>query len=205
MKKGATQGDHISGGQKLMASGIKMAAFVMPGLAGGDREMSARHILDTLDVLNEIRPTEIRVRSLAVLESAPLRGKWEAGEFLPPSEEQMVDELKGLIEGVNFDCTFETLQMTNLFTFKGQLPARRNAFLDAISDYQALSPLERARYLLNRYIRGGYLDFVQSWDCPDPTLQKKIGEAEKSLEEESPEALGKVERVLWAVKSKGIP
>ncbi|MCX5918031.1 MAG: radical SAM protein [Deltaproteobacteria bacterium] len=205
MKKGATKGDHISGGQKLMASGIKMAAFVMPGLAGGDREMSARHILDTLDVLNEIRPTEIRVRSLAVLESAPLRGKWEAGEFLPPSEEQMVDELKGLIEGVNFDCTFETLQMTNLFTFKGQLPARRNTFLDAISDYQALSPLERARYLLNRYIHGGYLDFVQSWDCPDPTLQKKIGEAEKSLEEESPEALGKVERVLWAVKSKGIP
>ena len=205
MKKGATQGDHISGGQKLMASGIKMAAFVMPGLAGGDREMSARHILDTLDVLNEIRPTEIRVRSLAVLESAPLRGKWEAGEFLPPSEEQMVDELKGLIEGVNFDCTFETLQMTNLFTFKGQLPARRNTFLDAISDYQALSPLERARYLLNRYIRGGYLDFVQSWDCPDPTLQKKIEEAEKSLEEESPEAQGKVERVLWAVKSKGIP
>ena len=205
MKKGATQGDHISGGQKLMASGIKMAAFVMPGLAGGDREMSGRHILDTLDVLNEIRPTEIRVRSLAVLESAPLRGRWEAGEFLPPSEEQMVDELKGLIEGVNFDCTFETLQMTNLFTFKGPLPARRNTFLDAISDYQALSPLERARYLLNRYIHGGYLDFVQSWDCPDPTLQKKIGEAEKSLEEESPEALGKVERVLWAVKSKGIP
>jgi hypothetical protein len=49
------------------------------------------------------------------------------------------------------------------------------------------------------------LNFVQSGDCPDPTLQKKIEEAEKSLEEESPEALGKVERVLGAIKSKGIP
>jgi histone acetyltransferase (RNA polymerase elongator complex component) len=205
MKKGASRKEHMEGGRKLMDSGVQMAAFVMPGLAGRDPERSREHTADTVAVLNEIRPTEVRVRSLAVLESAPLRGKWEAGEFLPPSEEQMVDELKGLIEGVNFDCTFETLQMTNLFTFKGQLPARRNTFLDAISDYQALSPLERARYLLNRYIRGGYLDFVQSWDCPDPTLQKKIEEAEKSLEEESPEALGKVERVLWAVKSKGIP
>jgi histone acetyltransferase (RNA polymerase elongator complex component) len=205
MKKGASRKEHMEGGRKLMDSGVQMAAFVMPGLAGRDPERSREHTADTVAVLNEIRPTEVRVRSLAVLESAPLRGKWEAGEFLPPSEEQMVDELKGLIEGVNFDCTFETLQMTNLFTFKGQLPARRNTFLDAISDYQALSPLERARYLLNRYIHGGYLDFVQSWDCPDPTLQKKIGEAEKSLEEESPEALGKVERVLWAVKSKGIP
>ena len=75
MKKGATKREHISGGQKLMASGIKMAAFVMPGLAGEDREMGRRHVADTLDVLNQVRPTEIRVRSLAVLESAPLRGK----------------------------------------------------------------------------------------------------------------------------------
>jgi hypothetical protein len=205
MKKGATKREHISGGQKLMAAGIKVAAFVMPGLAGGDREMGRRHIADTLDVLNEVRPTEVRVRSLAVLESAPLRGKWEAGEFLPPSEAQMVDELKELIEGIDFDCTFETLQMTNLFTFKGQLPARRQAFLDVLEDYQSLPPLERARYLLNRYVRGGYLDFVLSRDGLDSALERKIEEAERSLEEESPEALKKVEIALGAIKSKGIP
>jgi hypothetical protein len=182
-----------------------MAAFVMPGLGGGNREKSRRHIADTLDVLHEVRPTEIRVRSLAVLERAPLHGKWEAGEFLPPSEDQMVEELRELLEGIDFDCTFETLQMTNLFTFKGPFPARKKTFLDAISEYQSLAPLERARYLLNRYVRGGYLEFVHSWDRPDPTLQKKIEEAEKSLEGESPEALERVERVLWAIKSKGIP
>jgi histone acetyltransferase (RNA polymerase elongator complex component) len=205
MKKGVTKAEHISGGQKLMASGIKMAAFVMPGLAGGDREKSRRHIKETLDVLNEIGPTEIRARSLAVLESAPLWGKWEAGEFLPPREDQMVGELRELIEGIKFDCTFETLQMTNLFNFKGQLPARGNTFLEAVYAYQDLPPLERARYLLNRYVRGGYLDFVQAWERLDPTLQKRIEEAERCLEEESPEALGKVEKVLWAIKSKGIP
>jgi len=76
--------------------------------------MGRRHVADTLDVLNEVRPTEIRVRSLAVLESAPLRGKWEAEEFLPPSEDQMVDELQDLIEGVNFDWTIEIYPIRKL-------------------------------------------------------------------------------------------
>ena len=94
-----------------MASGIKMAAFVMPGLAGGDREKGRRHVADTLDILNEVRPTEIRVCSLAVLESAPLRGKWETGEFIPPGEDQMVDELQDLIEGISFDWTIRLVQI----------------------------------------------------------------------------------------------
>jgi len=205
MKKGSSRKEQIEGGRKLMDSGVQMAAFIMPGLAGKDAERSRRHTADTITVLNEIRPAEVRVRSLAVLKRAPLYGKWTAGEFLHPGEDQMVEELKELIEGLTFDCTFETLQMTNAFTFQGRLPAQKNSFLDALGDYQSLPPLERARYLLNRYVRGGYLNFVQSWDSLDSTLQKKIDEAEKSLEDESPDALEKVERVLGAIKSKGIP
>jgi hypothetical protein len=205
MKKGASRKEHIEGGRKLMDSGIQMAAFIMPGLAGRDPERSRRHTADTIAVLNETRPSEVRVRSLAVLERAPLYGKWTAGGFLPPGEDQMVEELREMIEGLTFDCAFETLQMTNAFTFRGRLPAQKKSFLDALGEYQSLPPVERARYLLNRYVRGGYLNFVQSWDPLDSTLEKKIDEAEKSLEGESPEALEKVEGVLWAIKSKGIP
>jgi hypothetical protein len=205
MKKGSSRKEQIEGGRKLMDSGVQMAAFIMPGLAGRDAERSRKHTADTIAVLNEIRPSEVRVRSLAVLESAPLYGKWAAGEFIPPGEDQMVEELKELIEGLTFDCTFETLQMTNAFTFRGRLATQKNSFLDALGDYQSLPPVERARYLLNRYVRGGYLNFVQSWNCLDPALKKKIDEAEKSLEVGSPEALEKVEIVLWAIKSKGIP
>jgi hypothetical protein len=205
MKKGASRKEHIEGGRKLMDSGVQMAAFIMPGLAGRDPEGSRRHTADTIAVLNEIRPTEVRVRSLAVLESAPLYGKWRAGEFLPPGEDQMVEELKEVIEGLTFDCTFETLQMTNAFTFRGRLPAQKISLLDALDDYQNLPPLGRARYLLDRCLRGGYLDLVQNWGKLDPALQKKIEEAEKSLEEETPEALQKVDAALFALKSKGIP
>ena len=205
MKKGVTRQEHISGGRKLLAAGIQMAAFVMPGLGGRDPDLSRRHTRDTIDLLNEIQPTEVRVRSLAVLERAPLYEKWKTGEFLPPGEDQMVEEIKGLIDELDFDCAFETLQMTNAFAFRGRLPAQKSAFLDALGDYQSLPPLERARYLLNRYIRGGYLDFVQSWNDLGPTLQKKVEEAESSIAGETPDALKKVETALFTLKSKGIP
>jgi hypothetical protein len=205
MKKGVTRQEHISGGEKLVAAGIQMAAFVMPGLAGRDPDLSRRHTRDTISVLNEIRPTEVRVRSLAVLESAPLYGKWKAGVFIHPGEDQMVEELRELIEGIDFDCAFETLQMTNAFTFRGRLPGQKTAFLDVLESYRTLPPIERARYLFNRYLRGGYLEFVQKWGGLDADLQNQVEEAERSLAGEAPDALKKVETALFTLKSKGIP
>jgi len=84
MHKGVTQQDHIEAGDRLAAAGLHMAAFVMPGLAGNAPSASARHITETLYVLNSIKPTEVRVRSLAVVEGAPLFQRWQEGTFQPP-------------------------------------------------------------------------------------------------------------------------
>jgi len=75
MRKGVSQKEHIEGGQKVIEAGINYAAFVMPGLGG--KRLSAVHIRETIKVLNEIRPTEVRVRSLAVLKDSPLYERWE--------------------------------------------------------------------------------------------------------------------------------
>jgi hypothetical protein len=45
------------------------------------------------------------VRNLSVLESAPLYARWESGDFEAPTDEQMVGELKALINGITFDWT----------------------------------------------------------------------------------------------------
>jgi len=42
MQKGVTAREHITGGQKVMEAGINLAAFVMPGLAGKNRELSKK-------------------------------------------------------------------------------------------------------------------------------------------------------------------
>ena len=64
MRKGAKRTEHIAGGVKLKESGISMAAFVMTGLAGRQKEFAGKHIAETIRVLNEVQPNEVRVRSL---------------------------------------------------------------------------------------------------------------------------------------------
>ncbi len=205
MEKGASREDHLSGGRKLMASGIEMAAFVMPGLGGASEERSRRHIRETLSVLNEVKPTEVRVRSLAVLEGAPLHARWKTGAFRAPNDDRMVEEMRELIEGIEFDCSFETLQMTNVFTFRGKLPAMREAFLASIREYESMSRLDRAEFLFRRYSRGGYLGLVRSWGESDASLESLVQTAGRALQEREPDAAEKVDRAVFAIKLKGIP
>lgn len=205
MHKGAKGTEHIAGGVKLKESGMSMAAFVMPGLAGRQKELSRKHIAETIRVLNQVQPAEVRVRSLAIMEAAPLHERWRSGEFTHPTDDQMIDEIEQILEGLTFDCVLETLQLTNVFTMKGQLSAKRAAWLSDIARCKALTPLQRARYLLYRYLSDGYLDCVKSWGLYDARLQTLIREAAKSVQAGSADAMEKVDVALFAIKSKGIP
>ena len=206
MQKGVTGEEHIAGGQKVMQAGINLAAFVMPGLAGKDRELAEKHVWETIGVLNEVKPTEVRIRSLAVLENSPLYARWESGEFEAPTEEQMIDEMRLFIENLNFDCIIETLQMTNvLFNIRGELSARKAELLAQIAQYKAMSPVERLKFRLNRYLYGGYLEFVEEWGKLDSGLSQLLQEAIASLGKESPDAETKTEQAIFAIKSKGVP
>jgi hypothetical protein len=117
----------------------------------------------------------------------------------------MIEELKMLIERIHFDCTFETLQMTNVFTTKGPFSERKEILLQWIDGYQSLSKEDRARFLLSRYLYDGYLACVKSWGMYDARLNATIEEAQTNLEKHSPDALEKVERAIFEIKSKGIP
>lgn len=206
MKKGVTREAHVSGGRKFMEAGLRMAAFIMPGMAGNNEVLSRRHVGDTTAVLNEIRPDEVRVRSLAVIENSPLYAMTVSGEFLPPRDEQMIEEIGGIIRGLNFDCTFETLQMTNaLFSVKGPLSQNKTAMIETIERFLDLSSLEKARFLLSRFVHDGYLDCVQSWGKLDPALKGLIEDAAQSLERGSRDAVAKTARAVFAIKSKGVP
>ena len=117
----------------------------------------------------------------------------------------MVDELEQILEGLSFDCVFETLQLTNLFTMKGQLFANRPAWLAEIARYKALPPVQRARFILQRYLSDGYLECVKSWGLFDAPLQRLIKEAAQSVSSQAADALEKVDRAVIALKAKGIP
>jgi hypothetical protein len=206
MNKGVTGTEHIEAGEKLRQAGIDVAAFVMPGLGGRDPLLSRKHILDTVHVLNRMQPNEVRVRSLAVLESSLLYRRWQSGEFIAPSEDQLVEELSALINGIGFECTIETLQMTNpVINIKGPIGIRRESALKQLEEYQALSPVDRARFNLKRYVGGQYLEFVDDWGKFDQALETLIQHACESAKTNAPDALELADKAIFTLKSKGIP
>ncbi|MDY0045357.1 MAG: hypothetical protein RBS82_11945, partial [Syntrophales bacterium] len=175
MKKGVTRKEHIEGGKRFMESGISMAAFIMPGLGGGEALFAKRHIEDTISVLNEIRPSEVRIRSLAVHEASPLYDSWLSGDFHVPTDDLMIEELCLLIHGLDFDCIFETLQMTNpLFAVRGRFSELKEDMCQSIEEYRVLNADERARFIFKRYVDEGYLSFVRRWGKCDEELQRII-------------------------------
>ncbi|MGV8057280.1 MAG: hypothetical protein AB2L12_04480 [Smithellaceae bacterium] len=206
MDKGATAEGHVRGGIKLKEAGIRMAAFVMPGLAGAKGEMSRKHMEETVAVLNRIQPDEVRVRSLAVVEGAPLYEMRQRADFHACSEDQLLEEMRLLVGGLDFDCTLETLQMTNpLFTVKGSLSKMKVEILDIIRDFQTLSPAERAKVLIEQYTEGGYLEAVRGWGKCDAALEALIEKAKKAIEENSPGAMEISNHAIFTLKSKGVP
>ncbi len=206
VKKGVTKKEHIEGGRKLQDAGIQMAAFVMPGLSGHQPGSGPQHIDETLDVLNGIAPAEVRVRSLTILEYALLYEKYRSGEFSAPTEDQLVEEIIQLLEGIGFDCTIETLQMTNpVVNIKGPISDMRPQALQRLKWFQRLSPTERAVFGLRRYVEGGYLGCVEALGMKDAKLEALLDEAESSIVQNSPEAAVKTERAIFGMKSKIVP
>lgn len=206
MKKGVTRKEHIEAGNKLKLAGIKVAAFVMPGLGGWRQSLAKTHIADTVYVLNEMQPKEIRIRSLAVLQQAPLYQLWQAGGFIAPTEDSLVEEMRELLEGIKIKCTIETLQMTNpVISLQGPIGMKRKSALKQLDKYQALTPNERARFNLQRYCEGGYIRYAEECGYLNDELERLIEEAHTGVAADAPDVPDLVGKALFALKSTGIP
>lgn len=59
--------------------------------------------------------------------------------------------------------------------------------------------------LLDRTLKGRYLDYLDACGCRDEKIETALTEALRSIDRESPDAIDKVDRALRLIKSKGIP
>lgn len=149
LDKGVTAADHITGGRNVVASGISLCTYVMPG-AGG-KKWWREHAVETARVLNEINPDFIRLRTLTIQSRMLLHKDVVGGEFVRLTDEEIIEEIKLMIE--HLDCRAEVVSdhMMNLLPeVEGQLPGDKGKILAVIGRFQALSPQERDVYKLGR-------------------------------------------------------
>jgi len=153
VKKGVSASQQVEAGKKVLEAGMELSEYVMPGLGG--EELWKAHALATADVLNQINPHFIRIRSLRVPERVLLYEKIRSGEFHMQSDDNIAEELRvfiGRLEGISSMVTSDHI-MNLLEEVTGKLPEDKDKMLEVIRRYQELPDKERLIYRVGR--RGG--------------------------------------------------
>ncbi|RYD02192.1 hypothetical protein N752_26155 [Desulforamulus aquiferis] len=118
VNKGVNSMEMVAAGQRVLKSGIKLSAMVILGLGGNEK--SAQHALNTARVLNLINPTILSTLTLTLYEGTPLWESVQKGEFIPPSKEETLLELRQLLSNIQFSrpCIFRSDHASNLLPYR---------------------------------------------------------------------------------------
>ncbi len=178
VKKGTTAAQHIDAGRKVVEAGMTLSEYFMPGLGG--KTWTKEHALETARVLNAIDPHFIRMRSLRIPPRVPLYENLMDGSFIPLTDDEMVSEIRLMIEsldGIRSTITSDHI-MNLLQEVEGSLPKDKDFMLGVIDKYLALPDEDRLLFRLGR--RGGALHSPD--ELGNPLVRSRLEQAKRDLE-----------------------
>jgi len=197
IRKGVTSEQVIEGGKRVVQSGISLCLYVMPGMGG--TELSLEHAIETARVINAVNPHFVRFRSLYVRRSGELIEMVREGKFTPPGEDDMVLEIRTMIERLEgIESTIVSDHILNLLEeVEGTLPRDKQQMLDVIDRYLSLPEEDRLMFQLGR--RSGALRNLD--DLNEPRTRSRLLEAKRHIDRELP---GGVPEYIDAIKKQFI-
>ena len=150
MNKGVSAAKQVKGGRNLKAAGLELSEYVMPGLGG--RKWWREHAQATAEVLNQIDPDFIRLRTLRVPTYLELHQDVLSGEFVKPGDDQTAAEIRLFIASLaGIHSYLASDHIMNLIeTVEGRLPEDQPKMLAILDDYLALPERDRLVYHLCR-------------------------------------------------------
>lgn len=131
MNKKDTVEEMIYAGKRAQAVGLKMSVMILLGLGG--RKRSAEHAKATADALNRMQP-----RLLSALRVVPVPGtllyrKAADRNFELPTEHEIVEELRMIIENLELKGTvFRANHSSNIIPLKARLPNDKSSLLQLL-------------------------------------------------------------------------
>ena len=152
MDKGVTAAEQITGGRRVVEAGIQLSEYYLVGLGG--RGLWRENAVETARVLSAINPDYIRLRTLSVYPTMPMN-QWIAdGSFELEDDEEMIDELRLMIDGLECESNFVSDHINNLLQeVEGKLPDDKSRMLAIIDRFKALPDDERTNYRIGRRAR----------------------------------------------------
>jgi radical SAM superfamily enzyme YgiQ (UPF0313 family) len=132
IKKGATPEEMIEAGRKAKQAGFEYSLYVLLGIGGEEKWES--HAKGTAEVLNQIDPHFIRVRTFIPQPGSPLYDAMMEGRFRSASPETILKENKLLLEGLQVTSQFLSDHISNLLPLHGKLPEEKERMVQMIDD-----------------------------------------------------------------------
>lgn len=150
INKGNTKEQEIEAGKRIKQSGIQLSVYFMPGVGG--KELSVENYLETADVISQVNPDFVRIRTFVANKHSGMQEEIDAGIITECTDVEKAMEIKHLIENIH-DCDGEIVSdhIINLFeTVKGNLKTDKKKMLEIFEEFEALPVMEQERYQLAR-------------------------------------------------------
>jgi radical SAM superfamily enzyme YgiQ (UPF0313 family) len=195
INKGGTAEHLIEGGKRVVAAGISLSLYVIPGIGGV--ELSQENAVESARVINAVNPAFVRFRSLYVRRGSELAQMVENGTFVVPDEDTMVREIRTLVDRLEgITTTLVSDHILNLLEeVEGTLPGDKQRVLDVIDRYLSMSEDDRLLFQLGR--RGGALRSLN--DLQHREVRLRLEDAKRQIEKEMP---GGVPEYIQALKKQ---
>lgn len=132
IEKGATPEEMIQAGRKAKEAGFEYSLYVLLGI-GGEKKWE-QHARGTAEVLNQVDPHFIRVRTFIPQPNSPLHEAILGGSFQPASPETILKETKLLLEGLHVTSQFLSDHISNLLPLHGKLPEDKEKMIQIIEE-----------------------------------------------------------------------
>jgi radical SAM superfamily enzyme YgiQ (UPF0313 family) len=181
IQKGIKPEDILTGGLRVKESGISLSEYIMPGVGG--KKFSREHALETASLLNKIGPDFIRVRTFAPHPMSPIQKMIEEGAFEPMNDEEVVLEIRLLLENLAempayFRCGDFSLNL--LMQVDGRLDRDKKVMIQEIDRYLAMTTEQKLAYSLIQRTSPGIrgLEVVQDEGVME-TMRKEIKRLER--------------------------
>ena len=130
IRKGATPGEMVEGCRRAKEAGFEVSLYVLAGIGG--EEKWQQHAEGTAEVLNQVNPHFIRIRTFSPRPNSPLWDRVEQGTFAQASPETILQEQRHLIERLEVTSQYLSDHVSNYAPVHGTLPGDRPTMLQTI-------------------------------------------------------------------------
>ena len=146
INKGVTAAEEITAGKNVKAGGIEFSVYFMPGVGG--KALTEENARGMSEVINEINPDFIRIRTAAIKPQTGLYEDYLNGDFILCSEDDKVREIRSIIERAEgIETRLVSDHITNLLqTVEGSLKTDKEYMLGIIDRYLAMPEEDKRLY-----------------------------------------------------------